>query len=182
MVPKLFSSIVVILIYGIQLRRKKVQLKKEKFSYKSKYIKDSAPFTFNYKPLSENITLKINSPNIENNPDDFETPGQQDSLEIVESEFFAISGYVRKVGRDVKFNGAAFSLAENEISSPTEGARGYYIIKLMEKQEFDEATFNLQKESLKADLLQKKQNTAYSNWFNDLKEKAKIEDFRYQFY
>lgn len=45
---------------------------KEKISYKSEFIKDYVPFTFNYKPLSENITLKIAHPKIENNPDDFE--------------------------------------------------------------------------------------------------------------
>ncbi len=45
---------------------------KEKILYKSEFIKDSAPFIFNYKPLSEQITLKIDLPNIDNNPDDFE--------------------------------------------------------------------------------------------------------------
>ncbi len=45
---------------------------KEKILYKSEFIKDSAPFIFNYRPLSEQITLKIDLPNIENNPDDFE--------------------------------------------------------------------------------------------------------------
>jgi len=45
---------------------------KEKILYKSEFIKDSAPFIFNYRPLSEQITFKVEHPDIENNPDDFE--------------------------------------------------------------------------------------------------------------
>ncbi len=43
----------------------------QKILYKNEFIKDSAPFAFNYKPLSEKMTLTIDSPHIDHNPDDF---------------------------------------------------------------------------------------------------------------
>lgn len=116
------------------------------------------------------------------NPEDFERLAEQDSLEIQETDFFSMDGYIRNVGRDPKFNGTAFGLQENKISGPVAGNRGYYLIKLVEKQPFDESTFALQKESLKQNLLQTKQRTAYNNWYENLKEQAEIKDFRYKFY
>lgn len=112
----------------------------------------------------------------------FEQLAAQDSLEIQESEFFAlIGGYVRNVGNDVNFKGAAFSLEPNEISQVVEGNRGAYIIQLIEKQPFDESTFELQKDNLKTSLLEEKQRRAYNNWYQNLKENAKIKDYRYLF-
>ena len=111
----------------------------------------------------------------------FEQLAAQDSLEVQESEFFAMSGYVRKVGRDVNFNGAAFALEPNEISQVVKGNRGAYIIQLIEKQPFDESTFELQKENLKNTLLEEKQRRAYNNWYSNLKKNAKIKEYRYLF-
>ncbi len=45
---------------------------REKSLYKREFIKDSVPFTFKYKSLLEKITFKVDNPDIEHNPDDFE--------------------------------------------------------------------------------------------------------------
>ncbi|MFZ5519379.1 MAG: peptidylprolyl isomerase [Candidatus Zhuqueibacterota bacterium] len=105
-----------------------------------------------------------------------------DSLKVEETEFFALTGYVKNVGRDVNFSGAAFALEVGEISPVVKGTRGAYIIQMIEKQPFDQATFDLQKENLKSSLLQDKQRRIYNNWYTDLKESAKIKDFRYMFF
>lgn len=116
------------------------------------------------------------------NPEDFEQLAEQDSLNIVETEFFTLNGFVRNIGRDANFIGAAFGLEVDEISSVVSGTRGAFIIKLVEKQEFDETAFNSQKESLMRELFQKKQQTAYNHWYANLKENAKIKDYRYLFF
>lgn len=115
-------------------------------------------------------------------PDDFERLAEQDSLGIIETEPFAIGGFVRSVGRDPKFNGEAFALPVGEVSPVIDGARGAYIIKSVEKESFNEAYFSLQKEKLLQELLDKKQRTVYNDWYMNLKESAKIKDFRYLFF
>jgi len=115
-------------------------------------------------------------------PEDFERLAQQDTLTIQETDFFAMDGYIRNVGKDANFIGTAFGLEQNQVSAPVRTERGYYIIKLVEKQPFNEALFDLQKANLKIDLLETKKRLAYNDWFNQLKENAKIKDFRYKFY
>jgi len=115
-------------------------------------------------------------------PEDFERLAEQDSLPVVETEFFALNGFVRNVGRDANFNGVAFGLEAGEISSVLTGARGSYIIEMVEKQEFDNTAFQSQKQSLMAELIQQKQRNVYNNWYSNLKENAKIKDYRYMFF
>jgi peptidyl-prolyl cis-trans isomerase D len=115
-------------------------------------------------------------------PEDFERLVEQDSISIIETEFFALSGFVRNVGRDAAFNGVAFGLEIDEVSSIIEGARGTYIIKMVEKQDFDNTAFNNQKQSLMTELAQQKQRNAYNNWYTHLKKNAKIKDYRYMFF
>lgn len=115
-------------------------------------------------------------------PEDFERLAEQDSLTIFDTEFFAMNGYIRNIGRDANFIGTAFGLEVDEVSSVVDGARGAYIIKMLEKQQFDATAFNVQKESLRSELIQQKQRTAYNNWYTNLKENADIEDYRYLFF
>ena len=56
------------------------------------------------------------------------------------------------------------------------------LIKLIEKQDFDLNSFTAQKENLKRTMLEQKQRTAYTNWYNNLKENADIKDYRYKFF
>lgn len=114
-------------------------------------------------------------------PPDFETLAEQDSLNVVETEMFALSGYGRNVVQDANFKGAAFGLEVDEVSSVVPGMRGAYIIKMVEKQDFDATDFNSQKESLRNELLQQKQRAAYTNWYDNFKKQAKIKDYRYMF-
>jgi len=71
------------------------------------------------------------------NPADFETLAEKDSLKITQTDFFTMTGYVAGIGRDAIFCGTAFGLAQGEISAPVKGTKGYYLIKLVEKQDFD---------------------------------------------
>jgi len=132
------------------------------------------------KKLAENAALQFRE-KIQV-PEDFERLAGLDSLGMIETEFFTLNGYVRNIGRDANFIGAAFGLEIDELSSIVSGARGAYIIKMVEKQEVDVTTFNSQKESLRSELIQQKQRTAYNNWYTNLKESAKIKDYRYLFF
>lgn len=102
--------------------------------------------------------------------------------EVKTSGPFTRSGFVPGVGRDATFIGAAFSLEVNEVSKPVSGARGYYLLQLTQKSEFDAADFASKKESLKQQLLSQKQNQVFTDWYNSLKEQAKIKDYRERFF
>ncbi|MCX8056549.1 MAG: peptidylprolyl isomerase [Ignavibacteria bacterium] len=86
------------------------------------------------------------------------------------------------VGRDYSFNFAAFKLKVGEVSQPVKGNRGYYLIELVSKQDFDKTQFDVQKNSIRNQIYQEKQNLVINNWVNELKKKAKIEDLRYKYY
>jgi peptidyl-prolyl cis-trans isomerase D len=86
------------------------------------------------------------------------------------------------VGRDLKFIGAALSLKPGEVSKPIEGNRGYYIIQLVSKTPFDTVGYNVERESLRSQLLQEKRNRVLSDWHTALLEKADIIDHRDKFF
>ena len=113
-------------------------------------------------------------------PEDFERVAKQDSLPIKEVGPFNLEGYIPGVGNDPNFKGAILELSVNQISNPVETIRGYYLIKLLEKTPFDPKQFALQKDSIRQQLLMKKRQQAFAEWYAQLKEAAKIKDYRDQ--
>lgn len=107
----------------------------------------------------------------------------EDSLEIKESGSFSRSGYVTGVGREPKFIGAAFSLKEpGDIAKPVEATRGYYVLELIEKKDFDESHFNSSKDRIAAQLRQRKETEVFAKWYAEVKADADIKDFRSRFF
>lgn len=86
------------------------------------------------------------------------------------------------VGRDDVFLGVCLGLEAGETSKPFEGSRGYYIVRLLSKTEFDSTTYNALYDITKNQLLNQKKNRFLTEWIEGLKEKADIEDFRSRFY
>lgn len=86
------------------------------------------------------------------------------------------------VGRDYAFIGTALALNPGDLSKPFEGARGYYIVKLNSKTPFDSLKFSNDRNTLRDQLLQEKQNRLFSEWLTALRDKAEIEDYRDRFF
>jgi peptidyl-prolyl cis-trans isomerase D len=95
---------------------------------------------------------------------------------------FKVTESVPTVGRDPAFAGTASALAPGEISKPFEGQRGFYILKVVAKTDFDEASFSRQRESLYQQMLQEKRNRLLTQWTTALRERAEIEDNRDKFF
>ncbi|OPZ71050.1 MAG: peptidylprolyl isomerase [bacterium ADurb.Bin478] len=74
--------------------------------------------------------------------------------------------------------GAAFALNPGQVSKPVEGSRGYFLLRLIEKSSFNEQEFASQKETLKNQILSRRQQSMFGQWYAALKEKSKIKDFR----
>ncbi|MDZ7361813.1 MAG: peptidylprolyl isomerase [candidate division KSB1 bacterium] len=102
----------------------------------------------------------------------------QDSLEIKTPEAFARSGFISGVGRDPNFIGTAFSLQPNQISPAVKGTRGAYLIQLLSIEPVNETDYQQQKEMIRSQLYDRARQNAFSQWYTDLKEKAKIKDYR----
>lgn len=115
-------------------------------------------------------------------PEDFERVAAEDSIQILETGLFALDGYIPKIGKDPAFAGAAFRLSENQISDPVEGSRGCYLIRLIGRIPFDEKVFESQKDAKRQELLQRKTQMAYMAWFEELRERADIKDYREQYF
>ena len=112
-----------------------------------------------------------------------EVAARRDSLELKEPKSFNRNGFVEGgVGRDAAFIGTAFGLDSGEISKPIEGLRGYYILEVVDKTEFDEQEFDIEKDKLQAEVLRQKQQRAYNEWFTKLRADAEIKDYRDRYF
>ena len=109
---------------------------------------------------------------------DFETIALQDSLKVEETNLISRSDYVPNLGNDPDFLGTAFGLELNEMSQAIKTTRGYFLIQLLEKVAIDEADFEKQKVVLSLELLNRKRQQAFFDWYNNLKTKAEIIDNR----
>lgn len=87
-----------------------------------------------------------------------------------------------KIGKDNAFIENSLSLEINKLSEPFRGLRGYYVIKVKHRNEFDQNAYSAQRQFLKNSLMQQKKSTLYSQWTQQLKMNAKIEDNRYRFF
>ena len=76
----------------------------------------------------------------------------------------------------------ALSMKQGEISEPVKAVRGYYVIKLTEKTQFDSTAFQAQAGIIRNNLIQEKKTASLNAWLSEIKEQANIVDNRYKFY
>jgi len=114
---------------------------------------------------------------------DFKKAAKEYNEKVMDSGEFTRNSYVPGVGENPEFIGTAFALDEvNRISPPLKTPKGTYLLQLISKSKVDETSFQSQRDSLTLDLLRRKQVDFYTQWFENLKKQAKIEDFRNQYY
>ncbi len=104
------------------------------------------------------------------------------SLKVKTAGPFSRSDYLPGIGTRNQFISAAFRLRPGETSGIISTDRGYYIIKVLEKQPIDEKDFQAQKDEIRKKLLSQRQYEAYTTWLANLKQRAKIVDNRHYFY
>ncbi|MBT5633776.1 MAG: hypothetical protein HOJ13_13705 [Nitrospina sp.] len=84
-------------------------------------------------------------------------------------------GYVEKGKMVPEFEDSVFSLKEGQVSGIVETQYGYHIIKVEEILPGKTLTFQEAKEQIYQILAMQKQEQAYKDWMNELKESAFIE-------
>ncbi len=95
---------------------------------------------------------------------------------------FTTAGNIPKVGLEYNFSSTAFKLPLNKVFDPVKGTRGYYLIKVISRTNFDENNFAQQKDLIRNTILQEKRQRYFDQWLANLKDKAKIVDRRNMFY
>ncbi len=112
----------------------------------------------------------------------YKIPELDPRITIGNTNRFNYQTTIPNVGKDYALIDAAFSLEKNQLSKPVKGIKGFYLIYLTEKTEFDSTSYNLQSNTLRNNLLQTKKSAFLNQWLQTLKEKSDIVDNRHIFY
>ena len=95
---------------------------------------------------------------------------------------FKYSASVTGIGQDAAFAPKVFSMPLNKISEPVRGENAYFIIEVLSKQEPNEDTIKKSLGDYMQQLQLQAKNNVFYEWFQSVKDQAKIEDFRAKFY
>lgn len=87
-------------------------------------------------------------------------------------------GFFGKGNMVPEFEDAAFALDVDKVSEPVKTQFGYHLIKVVEKKEAREKALEEVKDSIKAAMIQEKQNEKYFTLVEDLKKKYKVEMYK----
>ena len=114
---------------------------------------------------------------------DFKTAAKEDSLQVQETGFFNYESNIPGIGREPEFSGTAYGLDTLEVSQPVITERGQcYILEPIEKTDFNPAAFEKEKDATARQLYNQKMNEMTAAWIENLKNRAKIEDYRDDFF
>ena len=103
-----------------------------------------------------------------------------DALSVQESNLFARnanSDYIAGMGSSAEAMFAAFRLKVDEIGGPFKGSNAVYIVQLIEREEPDIATFQMdpaEKTRHRQALIQAKKRETYLNWFAARKKESAL--------
>ena len=76
--------------------------------------------------------------------------------------------------------GALFAAHPGQIVGPVQSLNGWYFGRLDQLTPADPAMFEQVKGQISSDLLQRRQQTVFNNYLNQLRAKAKVKDLRYE--
>ena len=100
-------------------------------------------------------------------------------LNIKETDMFSRDEFIKGIGSDPAFIGAAFNLsAENRYSRPIESRSGCYLLEFIGHESVNMDEYTAMADSLYKEELTKKRQDIWRSWYRTVYENAKIEDFR----
>ncbi len=88
------------------------------------------------------------------------------------------NGLVNGVGNEPALTQKALLAPLNKINEPVAGDNGWYIYQVIQKTNADMSGFAKSKKDMQMTLSTQAASSAYSQWFNALKDKADIQDYR----
>lgn len=108
---------------------------------------------------------------------DFASLAKKYSIDAATKEKSGDLGWKAKEQFVPEFANVAFKLKPGEISEVVKTQFGYHIIKVGEKKEAREKSFEEVRDEIRKILLDEKQNRAFKDWMAGVKKKAKIKKY-----
>ena len=86
------------------------------------------------------------------------------------------------IGKDYAFINAVLRSDVNKVTEPVKGMRGYYLIKVTKRSDFDKNAYTTQSTTIRNAMIQEKRNRFLNQWITQIKDKADIVDNRHLFF
>lgn len=125
---------------------------------------------------------KVNNVHKKINGDLNKAPQVDAGLQVLTTGSFTPLSIVPNVGRDYAFISASMKLPLKKVSEPVKGLKGYYLLRVIERTDFDSEAYKTQSTNIRATLIQEKKSRFLNQWVEKLKENAEIVDNRYLFF
>lgn len=107
----------------------------------------------------------------------------QEDLNCKDTEYFSRNDFIKNIGSDAGFIGAAFSLSENnKLSQPVKSRSGCYLIEYINNQPIDITEYEAVSDSLFKEYSKEKRQNTWREWYRQVYENAVIEDYREEIY
>ena len=95
---------------------------------------------------------------------------------------FSPSGNIQNIGRDYAFIDEALKADLNKVTQPVKGQKGYYLLKVTSRTQFNKTDYDQKASALRSSMLQEKRSKFLDKWIADLRKNADVVDNRYIFY
>ena len=99
-------------------------------------------------------------------------------LEVQTSNPFTHLSFVAGLGQANAVIGNAFGLSVGDVAGPIEADNRFYFIEVIERVEADREAFEAARERMRAQLTVQRRQAALDEWLADIREAARIDDFR----
>ena len=95
---------------------------------------------------------------------------------------FTTNGSVPAIGQDYNFAAEAYKAPLNKVIGPVKGMNGYYLIKVTQRENFNESDYLVQYNPIRDNSFSTRKQNFYQQWQAKLKTDASIVDRRYMFF
>jgi peptidyl-prolyl cis-trans isomerase D len=99
-------------------------------------------------------------------------------LTVQETQPFTRMAFVPGIGRENVIVASAFALDEGEVSGVIEQSDEYYIVRVDEKTPLNDEDLDTNLANLRMTVIRSKQQAFLAEWYNDLRNQVKVEDYR----
>ena len=108
----------------------------------------------------------------------FEKVAAQYQYTVARTDSFTVAGPVANLGPNSPFAHAALSTPPGAVTAPVESGNAVYVIIVDSRKDSDEATFQTRAPQIRDRIYQEKVQAYVTYWYDELRKKSTIEDFR----
>jgi peptidyl-prolyl cis-trans isomerase D len=108
----------------------------------------------------------------------FDAVARAKGLAVKETPAFKENDQIPEIGANTPFQTACKYIAVNAVSPPIKGQGRFYIIKVVERTEPDMTKYAEGRQALVDAMRNELANRFMANWYQGIREKAKVEDLR----